>query len=520
MHDGRPGRVRFAVSPASGLSPPRSDPPPVTFARALGAVAAAAVLPGLGHFLLGRRRTGTSLGVVVLLAVGALGVTVLRLQRAGLLQILVSTRALRGITVVCASTAVLWTAVIVWTYVLTRPRRRSVVRRVLGGAVVAALCAGVVGPLGTAAHLADTQRRLLDAVFSTSPAGALDATADSHASTPMSGALLPPRWNVLLLGSDAGPDRTGARTDTIMVASIDTRTAATILIGLPRNIEHAPFPPGSPMAIRFPDGFHDRRSPRSGDYLLNNVAEYGEEHPELAPAGPTADRGLNLLMSSVSYLLALSVDHYVEVDMAGLAAIIDALGGVTVDVGPVPLPIGGVTYSGRHVTPDGYVPAGTQHLDGNQALWFARSRRNADDYARMARQRCLVDAVLTQKSPRDVVTHFRSVAAATESSVTTNIPQAVLPALLTLADEHRPPRIRSISFDPDLLDPNTASGRFDPARPDVAYMREVVGAAITPAPTAQPATAQPGPPTGPTPPTATAPPPTAAPLAPICATRA
>ena len=194
------------------------------------------------------------------------------------------------------------------------------------------------------------------------------------------------------------------------MASVDTRTAATTLFALPRNIEHAPFPPGSPAAARFPRGFHDRRAPDSGDYLLNNVVGYGRAHLALAPAGPTADRGVNLLMSSVSTMLGLPIAHYVAVDMDGLAALIDALGGVTVDVGPEPLPIGGVTYSGRHVTPDGYVPAGVQHLDGEQALWFARSRRDSDDYDRMARQRCLIGAVLAQKRPSDVVARFRAVA--------------------------------------------------------------------------------------------------------------
>ena len=48
-------------------------------------------------------------------------------------------------------------------------------------------------------------------------------------------------------------------------------------------------------------------------------------------------------MSSITTMLGLPMTHYVEVDMAGFASIIDALGGVTVDVGPDPLPIGGVT---------------------------------------------------------------------------------------------------------------------------------------------------------------------------------
>ena len=51
----------------------------------------------------------------------------------------------------------------------------------------------------------------------------------------------------------------------------------------------------------------------------------GRAHPELTPAGPTADRGVNLLMSSVSTMLGLPTSHYVAVDMDGLAALIDAL---------------------------------------------------------------------------------------------------------------------------------------------------------------------------------------------------
>jgi len=491
----------IALAQVDGTSSTGRDPPPAGFGRLLGSAVAATVLPGLGHLLLGRRRTGTALVTISLLGAGASAVTAARLGRAGLLQSLVSPRALSGITVACVSVAILWAGVIVWTYVLGRPRRLTTGKQLVGAAVVAILCASVAVPLGIAARLADTQRTLLNAVFSAGPtaaSGPVDATGRTAATT--GGELGRPRWNVLLLGSDAGPDRTGARTDTMMVASIDTRTAATTLIGLPRNIQYAPFPPGSPMAARFPDGFHDPRSPTSGDYLLNNVAQYGAEHPDLAPAGPTADRGLNLLLSSVSYMLALPLDHYVEVDMNGLAAIVDALGGVIVDVGPLPLPIGGVTYDGRHVTPDGYVPPGVQHLDGNQALWFARSRRNSDDYDRMARQRCLIKAVLTEKRPIDVVTHFRSVATATTSSIRTNIPQTLLPALLTMADEHRPPLLRSISFDPALPDPAAPHGRFDPAHPDVPFMRRTVAAATLGA-----AATVPPPVAGSTPPTTSAP---------------
>ncbi len=201
---------------------------------------------------------------------------------------------------------------------------------------------------------------------------------------------------------------------------------------------------------------------------------YGTEHPELAPAGPTADPGVNLLMSSVSTMLGLPLHHHVLISMAGLAAVVDALGGVTVDVGPEPLPIGGVTYSGRHVRPLGYVPPGLQHLNGEQALWYARSRRDSDDYSRMARQRCLIEALVHQNSPTELLLRFRSLAAAMTGSITSDLPRDLLPALVSLVEAHFPPRLRTVSFDPQLADPSQPNGRFRPADPDVPYMREVV----------------------------------------------
>ena len=65
-----------------------------------------------------------------------------------------------------------------------------------------------------------------------------------------------PRVNVLLLGSDAGADRTGVRTDSMMVASINTRTGDTVLFGLPRNLQNVPFPEHDPLHKLFPQGFN------------------------------------------------------------------------------------------------------------------------------------------------------------------------------------------------------------------------------------------------------------------------
>jgi LCP family protein required for cell wall assembly len=434
-----------------------------TLGHALLTTLAATVLPGAGHLLLQRYRTGAAIVAGFLCGVVTLVVLVVRANRSDLLGTLLSSRTLTIGVVGLLVAALAWMAVIVRTWLLARPTGLRTGQRVLGIGVVTALCLSVAAPLGFGAELANSQRRLLDRLFPSLGGG-----------TPAAEAIGKGRLNVLLVGSDAGPDRRGARTDTMMVASVDTHTGRTILFGLPRNIQRAPFPAGSPMARKFPSGFHDPTDPLSGDYLLNAVYAYAHNFPEVAPAGPTADPGLNLLHSSVETMLGLKLDYYVEVNMAGFASIIDALGGLTVDVGPEPLPVGGITPSGRHVKPDRYIPSGTRHLDGTDTLAVARSRTNTDDYTRMGRQRCLLQYVMQQKSPADLLTNFQAVASATTNSVSTNIPQQVLPALVKVADGAGTVALESVSFDPNLADPGEADGRFDTARPDVAFMRQVV----------------------------------------------
>jgi polyisoprenyl-teichoic acid--peptidoglycan teichoic acid transferase len=451
-----------------------------TLGKALLTTLAATVLPGAGHLVLRRYRSGAAILGAFLVGIVTLLVLVVRADRSDLLGSLLSSRTLAVAVVGLVVVALAWMAVIVRTWLLARPTGLYTGARVLGIGVVTLLCLSVAVPLGFGAELANSQRQLLDRLFPSLGGG-----------TPAVEAIGKARLNILLIGSDAGPDRRGARTDTMMVASVDTHTGRTILFGLPRNIQRAQFPTGSPMARKFPNGFHDNADPLSGDYLLNAVYAYGHEYPDVAPAGPTADPGLNLLHSSVETMLGVKLDYYVEVNMAGFASIIDALGGLTVDVGPEPLPVGGITPTGRHVKPDRYIPAGTQHLDGTDTLAVARSRTNTDDYTRMGRQRCLLQYVAQQKSPADLLTNFQAVAAATTNSVSTNIPQQVLPALVKVADNAGTVALESVSFDPNLADPNESDGRFDTSRPDVTFMRQVVRDTIAgPPPSASaPATA-------------------------------
>jgi LCP family protein required for cell wall assembly len=247
------------------------------------------------------------------------------------------------------------------------------------------------------------------------------------------------------------------------------------------------------MGEEFPDGFHDPDDPLSGNYLLNAVYAYGIQNPKLAPSGPTDDPGLNLLHQTVAYMLGLQLDYYVEVNMAGFESIIDALGGVTVDVGPERVAIGGIGPQGQEIRPEGYIQPGIQDLSGKEALAFARSRTGTTDYARMGRQRCLLQSMLSQKSPTDLLTNFQSIAAATTNSISTNVPKDVLPALAALAGAEGGVSLESVSFDPNLPDPSEDDGWFKPADPNFPYMRQVVQDAINrpPAPPPPPASAGP-----------------------------
>jgi polyisoprenyl-teichoic acid--peptidoglycan teichoic acid transferase len=438
---------------------------------------AATVLPGSGHLVL-RRRAGWFIAGCFLLAAAAAAVVLLRVPRTQLAGLLLSAKTLQVAIPAFGVVALAWLAVVLRTYMVAMPRRVSAINRFVGAFVVTVLCVALAAPFAFAAYTVNAQRTLINALFPSSEGGA--PTGDVEA-------IKKPRINIFLVGSDAGAGRIGTRTDTMVVASVDTRSGRTILFSLPRNIAHAPFPPGSAMAVQFPRGFGNPHDPSSG--LLNGVYAHGAEFPQLAPEGPSRNPGLNLLMSTVGHILGLDLDFYIQVNMSGFASIIDALGGLDVNVGPEPLPMGGIGPFGEEIKPFGYIPAGQQHLTGEHALWFARSRKNSSDYIRMGRQRCLLQYLIDQKSPMDVLRNFQAVASATQDSVSTNIPQQLLPALMELAEKARARSLESVAFDPSLPDPGQPGGWFNTGDPDYPYVRQVVRNVIdaaTPTTSAQP----------------------------------
>ncbi len=99
----------------------------------------------------------------------------------------------------------------------------------------------------------------------------------------------------------------------------------------------------------------------------------------------------------VSGALGIPVDYYLLVNLNGFRQIVDAIGGITVNVNER-VPINGDTD--RHIPPTGYIEPGPhQHLNGFKALWFTRGRYGSTDYKRMERQRCALNAIVDAGRP-------------------------------------------------------------------------------------------------------------------------
>lgn len=442
--------------------------PVQSMARALRLTVLSALLPGAGHLAAGRSRVGLVMAgsFLTLVAAGLLFITTVPHTR--ILRMSVEPDSLEFVAILFGALALIWVLVVVSTWAVTKPSHLRTSQRVLATGLVAALSLGVASPFAVAARTAYLQRGLIRSVFPDvpDPVWAMPAAPRGSRAQPAGlGASTgfftnKARVNVLLLGGDGGLNRTGVRTDTMILASIDTRTGRTVLISLPRNLQRAQFPVGTAMAKRYPTGFND---------LLNAAYTYAEANPEVMPGA--RNPGGELIKETFAYTIGQPIDYFVLVNLAGFKDIVDAFGGVTMNV-RTRLPIGGRHDANGNPTtlPIGYIEPGLRKLDGYQALWYGRSRYDSDDYARMDRQRCLLGAIAKQASPLRVLTNFRQLAGAAKRIILTDIPRDALPDLLLLAQKAKRATVSSVTF--------ARSSRFDPANPRFSYIQEKVAAAL------------------------------------------
>jgi LCP family protein required for cell wall assembly len=380
--------------------------------RFFGLTALSTLVPGAG--LLPTRRRGFGLALLLTaLLVGALAL--FYLWRKGLvvgaLDLAVRPRVLVGLVVATVLVALVWCLGILLTALETSPRGAG---RGWRAAFAALCCLLIVAPAATAVRYLTIQHDVIQ-VLTGGNSAADEATANAWADKP--------RVNVLLLGSDAGKDRVGVRTDSMMVASIDTDTGNTVLFGLPRNLEKAPIPSSNPLSTLYPHGYD------CGDEcLLNGMWTLATEHADLFPGNPNP--GLTTTRDVIGEILGLDIDRTLVVDLRGFQALVNAMGGVDINV-KERVCVRCHLVNGRiEFTTDKqeWIEPGFQHLDGFHALWYARSRAGSDDFSRMRRQRCVTGAILDQANPTELLRRYPALAKVVKNNVTVDIPTSELPA--------------------------------------------------------------------------------------------
>lgn len=475
-------------------------------------VALGTVVPGAGLLRTSWRPLGWFLIAVV---VAIVGFVVVNVAEGGLLRTAldaaVNTTALKVIATVILVFAVLWVGSIVLTARQWWPQARE------GGwgrgLFALVMCLVVAAPSALAVRYLEVQSGLVSDVFS-------DGFGEGHVADPDEpdpwAAI--PRVNIALLGSDAGADRVGVRTDSMMVVSIDTKTGDSLLIGIPRNLENVPIPTSNPLSTLWPNGYD------CGDAcLMNGIWTLAEDHRDLFPNDPNP--GLTSTIDVLGAITGLDIQRSVVIDLAGFRELVDAMGGVDINVQErvcVACESDGAGGIRWNTDRQEWIDPGFKHLDGRLALWYARSRAGSDDFSRMRRQRCVAGALLEQADPVSMFARYPQIAQAVRDNVRVNIPQSELEAWVEL--------VVRIQDGGSIRSLPVTSKVVAPAKPDFDKIRALVRAGVTPpapspsssassSPTASP-TASPSPTSGST--SSSSPSPTATPddsvAAPISAT--
>jgi len=408
-----------------------------------------AVVPGAGQLYAGRRVRGAVMVAVtaaIFLLAGVLWVQ----GPLFLLRLLVRPPVLLGLLAANAVLLGFRAVAVVDAYRLAVRARPRAARRA-SAAALAVLVAVTAAPHVAAAYYNYRSYDLLESVFADEEPGDSLFTGTGESPllelppAPTEGAGAPralqavakakhPWLTILLIGGDAGASRWGLRNDTMIVVALQQGTGKVAAFGVPRSFVRVPLPGAA--GARY--GTYDE--PLYGFY------GFGRAHADLFAGG--RDPGATGLKQTLAQLLGLRIDYYALVDLRGFVEMVDALGGVYVvpnervrdEVSP--------PYAGEKWIPIDVWPGTRYHLDGREALAYARSRWASSDYTRMQRQRCLLSTMAEQLDVTKILRGFPQLASAVKAYVTTDVPLSRLPDLVALVADVDPGRSVTVTLGP------------------------------------------------------------------------
>lgn len=230
------------------------------------------------------------------------------------------------------------------------------------------------------------------------------------------------RVTILLMGIDRRPDETYSRTDTMILATIDPSGKTAGMLSIPRDLW---------VTV-----------PGYGEYRINQAHYLGEKNKY--PGGGPA-----LAMKTLQYNLGVPIHFYVKVDFDGFRRIVDTLGGIDVDV---PYTIDDPTYPDENYGYDPfYIEAGPQHLDGEDALKYARTRHTAGaDFARSERQQQVLLAIREKALQLNIVPKIPELWDTMGDSVETDLQLVDILELAKLADDIKAEDIETAVIDQNM----------------------------------------------------------------------
>jgi LCP family protein required for cell wall assembly len=451
------------------------------------------LVPGAGHWFVGRRRRGLW-WFLPFAAVVLVGVVVAMRGKVELVVLLVQPAWLWSFAVLNVGVVLLRIAAAIDAHALAGGRWRSA-----GAAVTAVLVLVLMSPhLLVGAYAADLLG-LLEDVFvvddrvtnaATQAAryrGAQNRTVATVAAeergsivvlsdgvlanqpdgvqrvvTPAFGEIPSPRFSpfedevervtVLLAGGDAGPGRFGLRTDVMIVATLDLVADRAVLFSISRELVGFPMPAAwDQLFEREEERFWNihRNRDLAGTSLATDPAPEVFEPTGIWPnrinaiypyaAGTvdayypgSPDPAMDALADTLEIALGIPIPLWVLVDMEGFVDLVDAIGGVEVNsLEPMHVTFSPEREGAEPIVID--IDPGRHRLDGRSALAYVRNRSDSNDLVRTRRQRCMLREVAASADPLTILSNFDSITAAVRDHTTTNIPLRLLPDLVEAA---------------------------------------------------------------------------------------
>lgn len=235
--------------------------------------------------------------------------------------------------------------------------------------------------------------------------------------------------NILVIGVDTRPDGGEQNADVIMIARLDLKTKRMNSVSLPRD-----------LLVEIPG---------HGSGKINGAYGIGiEEDPESRIAGVAKVR------DTIEHNFGIKIDDYVMIDFEGFKEVVDSVGGIDIDV---PTRIVDEAYpTENYGIRTLIVEAGPQHMDGEEALAYARTRNADSDDQRRQRQLLVIHALFDKGQQLGTITRVADIITAVSGAVQTSFHWDQQLALASLALDMEESQVRMSTIQQPLVQPGTS----------------------------------------------------------------